>query len=127
MAENEPIQLIDCTVTYDAIRTAMVGEPYSMSLVGEDARAVVAAGNPVIDAHLEACNGDEETFEWGADRYVGARLNCKVSPKSLPTLVRRLAETGEDVAELLAETIVLVLGIDPETGVFVGREALGLE
>jgi hypothetical protein len=42
--------------TYDAVRIAMGGEPYTMSLTGRDEiRAVTEAVNIGIDAHLEAC------------------------------------------------------------------------
>jgi hypothetical protein len=61
-------------VTYQAIRKAMSGEPYTMSLTGTDEiRAVIEAVNQGIDSHLEACfcpeNGD--SYE-GASRKAGS-------------------------------------------------------
>ena len=44
------------TVTYEAVRAAMKGEPFSMSLTDQDEiKAVIQAVNQGIDAHLEAC------------------------------------------------------------------------
>lgn len=92
-----------------AIREAQT-EPYSMSLVGHDAQAVQAAVNQGIDSHLEACfvpaRGD--SYKW-----IGSyRLQCSVSPESLPVLVRRLLETGEDHAMSLASSICSTLEIE---------------
>lgn len=119
------------TVTYDTICTAIAGEPYTMSLTGTDEiRAVVAAVNQGIDAHLEACfcpqRGDRyEGGERRAGRLILCRtLECVVSPESLPTLLRRLTE-GNDAGMSLAGDILMTLGFD-EDGQFVGREALGL-
>jgi hypothetical protein len=123
-------------VTYDAVHKAMGDEPYTMSLTDtNEIKAVVAAVNQGIDSHLEAC------YCPGRDRFeVGKRtagklvlchtLECRVSPESLPILLRRLYEldTEEEVSEAgvsLADAILLTLGFD-EYGQFVGREALGL-
>ena len=44
------------TVDYATVRNAMNGEPFPMSLTDDDEiKAVVAAVNQGIDAHLEAC------------------------------------------------------------------------
>lgn len=127
------------TVSYDAVRTAMAGEPFPMSLTDTDEiRAVIAAVNEGIDAHLEACNcpqrGDRFT---GGHRKAGKlvlcrTLECTVSPESLPVLLRRLCESelGGDTevqtaGNQLASDILYVLGFN-EYGAFVGREALGL-
>ena len=125
-------------VTYKAIRRAMGGEKYTMSLTDRaEAQAVVEAVNQGIDAHLEACfcpdRGD--SYEGGkrkAGKLVLCRsLDCTVSPESLPVLLRRLFEpdTTDDVAEAgmtLAGDILMTLGFD-EYGQFVGREAVGLD
>ena len=119
------------TVTYKAVRSAMDGQPYTMSLTGADEiRAVVDAVNQGIDSHLEACfcpqRGD--SYEGGkrkAGRLTLCRtLECVVSPESLPVLLRRLFE-GDDVGMTLAADILMTLGFD-EYGQFVGREAVGL-
>ncbi len=126
------------TVTYDTVRQAMNGEPFTMSLTEPDEiKAVIATVNQGIDAHLEACYCPDR-----GDRYEGGKrkagklvlcrtLECTVSPESLPTLLRRLwdsdlgdAET-ESAGMRLATDILMVLGIN-EYGTFVGREALGL-
>jgi hypothetical protein len=124
------------TVSYDAVRRAG-GEPYTMSLTDtNEIKAVVAAVNQGIDSHLEACfcpdRGDR--FEGGertAGKLVLCRtLECRVSPESLPVLLRRLYEldTEEEIVDAamsLAGDILMTLGFD-EYGQFVGREALGL-
>lgn len=125
------------SVSYEAVRAAMGGEPYTMSLTGtDDIRAVIEAVNQGIDAHLEACfcpdRGD--SYEGGsrkAGRLTLCRtLECCISVESLPTLLRRLFELDGDeetvdAAMSLAGDILLTLGFD-EYGQFVGREALGL-
>lgn len=84
-------------------------EPYTMSLVGEDREALQEAVNQGIDSHLEACyvpaRGD--SFTWGA-----WRLECKVSPESLPVLVRRLLESDNENAWSLASGICQTLEIE---------------
>ena len=129
----------DCgTISYGAVREAMGGEPYTMSLTDEqEIQAVIAAVNQGIDSYLEACFCPEQ-----GDRYEGGKrtagrltlcrtLECRVSPESLPVLLRRLfdlnaAEDVMDAAMSLADAILMTLGFD-EFGRFVGREALGLE
>jgi hypothetical protein len=126
------------TVDYETVRQAMNGESFTMSLTDEDEiKAVIAAVNQGIDAHLEACYCPSR-----GDRYEGGKrkagklvlchsLDCSISPESLPTLLRRLCDSdlGDSEAESagmrLADDIRMVLGIN-EYGTFVGREALGL-
>jgi hypothetical protein len=124
------------TVTYQTIRQAMNGEPFTMSLTDEDEiKAVITAVNQGIDGHLEACfcpdRGDRYN---GGNRKAGKlvlchSLDCSISPESLPTLLRRLSESdlGDTEAESagmrLADDILMVLGIN-EYGEFVGREVL---
>jgi hypothetical protein len=125
------------SVRYEAVRAAMDGEPYTMSLTGTDEiRAVIKAVNQGIDSHLEACFCPDR-----GDRYEGSKrkagklticrtLECCISVESLPTLLRRLFELDGDeemvdAAMSLGSDILLTLGFD-EYGEFVGREALGL-
>ena len=126
------------TVGYETVRQAMAGEPFTMSLTDEDEiKAIIAAVNQGIDAHLEACFVPDR-----GDKYEGGKrkagklvlchtLECAVSVEFLPTLLRRLcgsdlgdAET-ESAGMRLATDILYVLGFN-EYGTFVGREALGL-
>ena len=98
-----------------AIINASDGEHYQMSLVSDDAQAVEAAVNQGIDAHLEACfipdRGD--SYEWKQDKsWCIARLHCHVSPESLTVLVRRLLESGNEEAEMLASSICDTLDIE---------------
>jgi len=85
----------------------VVTEPYDMSLVGGDRRACIHAVNSGIDSRLEACFVPDR-----GDRYTdtGHRLNCLVSVESLPILVRRLLEAGDDAG--LASGICDTLGIE---------------
>ena len=91
---------------------------YHMSLVAEDRQKVIAAVNQGIDAYLEACfvpgRGDSfrlETPQGIRGRISGPRLECKVSPKSLPVLVRRLMESDDERAQSLASNICQTLAI----------------
>jgi hypothetical protein len=130
------IDLGSGSVDYETIRKAMNGEPFDMSLTDEDEiKAVIAAVNEGIDAHLEACfcpsRGDR--YEGGkrkAGKLVLCRtLECVVSVESLPVLLRRLCESDLGNADVeaegnrLASDILMVLGVN-EYGTFVGREAL---
>ena len=57
------------TVDYETVRMAMNGEPFTMSLTDDDEiKAVVAAVNQGIDAHLEACYCPDR-----GDRYQGGK------------------------------------------------------
>lgn len=113
-------------IPYEEIREAMGDEPFTMELSLSDGAAVQRAVNVGIDAHLEACytpsTGD--SYTWG-----GGKLSCVVSKESLPVLLRRLAEmaieTGEEPCDL-SDSLLSSLGFN-ENGIFVGREALGLE
>ena len=109
------------TVSYDLIRQAMKGRRYPMSLVGEDAKAVMRVVNIGIDCHLEACFVPDRGDEYGPEeRKVNGRtfivaLKCKVSAESLPVLLRRLFENeqdGNETAANLASGILETLGID---------------
>lgn len=130
-------------ITYKAIRDAMKGEPWRMELVGPDEKkAVVAAVNRGIDAHLEACYcpviGDsyrmgersitatEDTKFWkaGEKLVLATPLVCVVSPASLPVLLRRLTEQEypeDSEADGLVSSILEMLGFN-DYGEYVGRE-----
>jgi hypothetical protein len=101
-------------MTYDEIRQAMNGEPYTMSLVADDAILVKEAVNQGIDSRLEACfcpdRGD--SFDVVDNGIMGKRLNCVVSVESFPVLLRRLIEmdTEEDDTILLVGDILETLG-----------------
>lgn len=120
------------TVTYQTVREAMDGKPFTMSLTGQDdIEAVVEAVNQGIDAYLEACFCPDRGDRYDDGRRMAGRtvlcrtLECAVSPESLPVLLRRLSDSGDETAMSLASDILASLGID-ESGNFVGREALGL-
>lgn len=102
-------------VNYGAVRAAMGDKPYTMSLVGDDAKAVKAAVNQGIDSYLEACFsrclGDnyEVNDRKVGDKIITRALDCVVSKESLPVLLRRLFETEgelEDAAHDLAGAIM---------------------
>lgn len=44
-----------CKITYELVRQAMDGEPFTMQLAGNDGPIVEEAVNQGIDGHLEAC------------------------------------------------------------------------
>ena len=120
------------SVTYEEVRKAMNGEPFTMSLTDTDEiNVVISAVNQGIDTHLEACFCPDR-----GDRYDGGKrragklvlchtLECSVSPESLPVLLRRLCELEDSAGMRLAADILMVLGFN-DYGKFVGREALGL-
>ena len=92
---------------------------YHMSLVAEDRQKVIAAVNQGIDAYLEACfvpsRGDSFRFHTSKGirgKISGPRLECRVSPKSLPVLVRRLMESDDEGGESLASDICQTLEIE---------------
>jgi hypothetical protein len=112
-----------CEITYDLVRQAQGEKPYPMSLVGKEALWVQKAVNIGIDSHLEACfvpdRGD--SYKDGARKVKGitiqTTLECKVSPESLPVLLRRLFELevesnrdGDSPARL-ASDILSTIGI----------------
>ncbi len=110
-------------ITYEEIRFAMLGEAYTMSLVGEASEEATRAVNQGIDSHLEACFCPDRGDSY---KQSGHRLECVVSIESLPVLLRRLFESETEEGESLASDILYSLGFD-ECGQYVGREALGLE
>jgi len=102
-----------------AIARAAPKAGYPMSLVGKDQQTVIAAVNQAIDWRLEACfvqaRGDRfkfQTPEGIRGSISGVRLECNVSPQSLPVLVRRLIESGDEAAGALASSICQTLDIE---------------
>ena len=83
-------------------------EPYQMDLAGQDAVACRNAVNQGIDSHLEACFCPELGDSFRVD---GSRLSGTLSPQSLPVLVRRLLEAGDEggLASSICETLDIEL------------------
>jgi hypothetical protein len=108
------MQKITASQISQAVKQSCRDGVYTMSLVGEDRELVISAVNQGIDAHLEACFVPDR-----GDRYqhVGARLECGVSPQSLPVLLRRLCE-GPVEAVSLAADILGTLDFFVDTGCF---------
>ena len=108
-------------ITYAAIEKAVNADPechgiYLISAVGGMKEAIAAAVNQGIDGHLEALTSS--TFN-----DCGYRLECKVSAKDMPVLLRRLQEMADDEKldaedECLVSDILGTLGIVCETGCF---------
>jgi hypothetical protein len=101
------------------IAKAAPKQGYPMSLVGEDRQIVIAAVNQGIDSHLEACfvpDRDDgfkmQTPPGIRSKISGPRLECMISPKTLPVLVRRLMESGDEQAESLASSICQTLDLE---------------
>ena len=102
-----------------AIAAAAPIRGYTMSLVGENGHAVITAVNQGIDAHLEACFVPDRGDRYGcltaqdvARKLPGSRMECLVSPESLVTLVRRLMQADDPVAESLAAGICQTLDLE---------------
>lgn len=95
-----------CEITYQSIRNAMKGEPYTMQLIGTDYELFAEAVNQGIDCQLEACfskdRGDKITYKRKAD--------ITISEESLPVLIRRLLESENEKANDLGESILYSLG-----------------
>lgn len=112
-------------ITYQRITAACDGKPYDAVFRGQDAIAVVKAVNQGIDSRLEACFLKERDVygAWpcvvaildGKDvcriERMEAKLVCKISPESLPVLLRRLNATRREEAEFLVYDILQTLGI----------------
>ena len=98
-----------CVISYEDVIKACDGEPFKMKLVGEEGQEVMRAVNIGIDSHLEACfiKGQDE-FGWDED----GKLDCKISPESLPILIRRLFD--KDDLSSIAESILTALGFNEE-------------
>jgi len=85
--------------------------PYVITckLQSEDYQAIAAAVNQGIDSRLEACFVPAR-----GDRFhrTASKLECCLSPESLPVLVRRLMEVDNEPANLLAIGICQTLNIE---------------
>jgi hypothetical protein len=116
-----------CDISYASVERAVGATPYTMSLVGAAAQAVILAVNQQIDSHLEACfvpaRGD--SYKAGTRTIRGLVvchvLECRVSAGSMAVLLRRLLQDGDDTARDLSETILTALGFS-ESGRLVGRD-----
>ena len=114
--------------TYAMIREKAADACYPMELTGDDALLVESIVNQGIDGHLEACFlQDLDQYVWATtfstQKLVVRKLDCRVSPQSLPVLLRRLWEVGlKDEpeaanAEALCSDILNTLGFtDLECG-----------
>jgi hypothetical protein len=113
------VSLCDIDTIIRAVAARAPKEGYKMSLVGRDQSVVIEAVNQGIDSHLEGCflpdRGDSYQFvtpKGIEGRISGQRLECRVSPESLPVLVRRLLESDKDEAMQLASAIADTLDIE---------------
>ncbi len=79
---------------------------YDMSLVPHDAEVIRRIVNIGIDSRLEGFT--QSIFNVVVDKYVGSRLQCKIHSSEMQVLIRRLLESGDDHAEMLADDIVMV-------------------
>ena len=77
---------------------------YPMSLVGRWAEVVKEAVNQGIDSHLEACFIPDRGDVYEASG--NGRLECKVSPESMPVLLRRLFNSDDEDVNMLAQDIL---------------------
>ena len=81
-------------------------KPYWMKLNQEDLTLVGAAINQGIDSHLE---GVSHTELMRTSTHIELTIDCS---RSMRCLLRRLMETEEQDAELLAEDIITSLGYE---------------
>jgi hypothetical protein len=72
---------------------------------GDDYQAFADAVGQGIDSHLEAVSFTQEPGAHG-------RVKFTVAPESMPVLVRRLLESGNEHAESLAGSICTTLEIE---------------
>lgn len=105
--------------TYDEIRDLMT-EPFTMQVVGDELDIVTKVVNVGIDAHLEACYipefGDRYEVKTTTvkGKVLSVKLDCHVSKKSMPVLLRRLFESDDEKAWQLGRDIVDALEHDDE-------------
>lgn len=96
-------------MTYEQIRALQGDEAYYMSLVGNDAEWAAKVLKHGIDSCLEACyvRARGDSYSWHGMH----RLECYVSPLSLPVLLRRLLELDEEgeCPGLLVDSIIETL------------------
>jgi hypothetical protein len=87
-----------------------MGMNYPMTLKGDDRQLIVDAVNQGIDAHLQGIT--DSSFKWVDDMLCGKALQCEVSYKDLPIIIRRLLEVGSEETDMLAQDIATTLEID---------------
>jgi len=78
---------------------------FNMSLTYNDAEVVRNAVNQGIDSRLEGFTRSQ--FQWSDDTGI-PRLECQVDDSELQVLIRRLLESGDPDAEMLADNIIYV-------------------
>jgi len=84
--------------------------PYPLDAAPSDAKLIMDAVNQGIDSHLEACFiPDRGDLYYWTD---GGRLRCRISPESLPVLVRRLLESESEQAQNLGACICETLELE---------------
>ena len=108
-------------ITYKQITEAVKKDPecngvYKISAVGGLKTAITAAVNQGIDAHLEGLTSSK--FDQSA-----SRLECRISAKDLPVLLRRLQEMADDGKleqdeESIVSDILGTLGVEVESECF---------
>ena len=79
---------------------------FDMSLVSEDAEMIENAVNIGIDSRLEGFTKSKFTIETHKGTLI--RLNCQIHSSEMQVLIRRLLESGDIQAEMLADAIVYV-------------------
>ena len=113
-------------IAYAQIENAVNADPeckgtYRISAVGGVNEAITAAVNQGIDPRLEDLTSSKFM-------RVGHRLECEVSAKDLPVLLRRIQEMGDEGkldedwwkadGECLVSDVLGTLGINCEPGCF---------
>lgn len=93
------------TTPKKVITKAINGEIFPMELVGEDRELMSGIVNQGIDSHLEIFGESDFTDN-------GNRLYCKVGPKDMHVLLRRLNESSDDAAMSLRTGILTCLEIE---------------
>ncbi len=109
-----PIQCDDKRLSFSFYWTDKLGlainrrsvEPYPCEFhKGSEFNAIMAAINQGIDSHLEAIFFKQEQGDYGRVRLI-------FEAASMAVLVRRLMESGDEAAELLASGICETLNIE---------------
>jgi len=103
-------------ITYGRITRACRGQAYDAVFRGPDVNLVKECVNQGIDSHLEACSiegRDSYELKYGGP-VSGMELRCRISPESLPVLLRRMVERGTEHAWYLASDILGTLEINDQ-------------
>ena len=80
---------------------------FDMSLIPEDAEMVEAAVNIGIDSRLEGFTKSKFAIQTNHEGAL-VRLDCQIHLSEMQILIRRLLESGDIHAEMLADDIVFV-------------------